>query len=86
MDLRFQAKGEQFRGAILNRRTGEEILLAEAVFDGSELRLQMQPPPHQERAGMPWLVMTRIGERFEGCWHLQGQAIGPRLKLTRATA
>jgi hypothetical protein len=86
MDLRFQAQGEQFRGAILHRLTGEEMLLAEAVFDGSELRLQMQPPPHQERASMPWLVMTRNAERFEGYWHLQGEAIGPRLKLVRATA
>jgi hypothetical protein len=87
MDLRFETRGEQFRGAILHRVTGEEMLLAEAVFDGSELQLQMYAPPDKEQADMPWLVMTRIAGKFEGQWqNLQGEAMGPRLKLVRATA
>jgi hypothetical protein len=87
MDLRFETEGVQFRAAILNRVTGEEMPLAGAVFDGSELRLQMHAPPGKEQRDMPWLVMTRIDERFEGHWqNVQGEVMGPKLKVVRAKA
>ena len=87
MDLRFGGRGSELRGAILHRVTGEEMLLAEAIFDGSELRLQMYAPSDKKQADMPWLVMTRIAEKFEGHWqNPQGATMGPRLKLVRATA
>jgi hypothetical protein len=87
MDLRFEGRDQELRGAILHRFTGEEMPLAEAVFDGSELRLQMYAPPDEEQSDMPWLVMTRIAEKFEGHWrNPQGATMGPRLKLVRATA
>ena len=87
MDLRFEGEGAQFRAAILNRVTGEQIPLAGAFFDGSELRLQMHAPPGREPRDMPWLTMTRIDDTFEGHWrNVQGEMMGLRLKVVRAKA
>src|SRR5438045_1319468 len=68
MDLRFAAREGRLRGAILNRNTGDEIPLAGVAFDGRELRFQMDPPPGRSPAEMPWMVMTRVGDKFEGRW------------------
>ena len=85
MDLRFEGTETQFRAAILNRVNGEEIPLAKAVWNGADLRLQMYAPHGQAQANMPWLVMTRIGARFEGRWHShEGDPMGRALKLIQA--
>lgn len=85
MDLRLEGTDTHFRAAILNRVNGEEVPFARAVWNGSELRLQMHPPPGQEQPNMPWLVMTRIGTRFEGRWFgQQGDPMEPALKLIQA--
>ena len=85
MDLRFAVRRKTLDGAFLNRNTGDEIPLAAAAFNGAELRYQMTPAPGRTQAEMPWMVMTRIGDRFEGRWETSpGVPIGPTLKLVRA--
>ena len=86
MDLRFATREGTLRGAILNRNNGDEIPLAAAAFDGAVLRYQMAPPPQGPvPAEMPWMVMTRIADKFEGRWETSpGVAVGPTLKLVRA--
>jgi hypothetical protein len=85
MDLRFATRDGTLRGAILNRNNGDEIPLAAATFDGAELRYQMTPPPGGAPVEMPWMVMTRSGDRFEGRWQTApGVSVGPALKLVRA--
>jgi hypothetical protein len=85
MDVRLSTGEGRVRGAILNRNTGEERLLASAAFDGSTLRLQMTAPPATRQSEMPWLVMSAVGPRFEGHWRNEdGETVGPKLKLVRA--
>ena len=86
MDLRFATREGTLHGAILNRNTGDEIPLAAAAFDGAVLRYQMAPPPQGPvPAEMPWMVMTRIADKFEGRWETSpGVAVGPTQKLVRA--
>jgi hypothetical protein len=85
MDLRFATRAGALHGAILNRNTGDEIPLAAVAFDGTALRYQMAPPPGRPPAQMPWMVMARIADRFEGRWETSpGVAAGPTLKLVRA--
>jgi hypothetical protein len=45
----------------------------------------MFAPPGKAQAEMPWMVMTRIGEKLEGRWQTSaGVPAGPTLKLIRA--
>jgi hypothetical protein len=85
MDLRFASHDGTLRGAILNRNTGDEIPLAAAAFDGAVLRYQMAPPPGHTAPALPWMVMTRVADKFEGRWETApGVAVGPIMKLVRA--
>jgi hypothetical protein len=86
MDLRFQNSAGGLRGAILSRRDGSEIALANSEFDGSTLRFQLRAPDGRAQTEMPIMMMTRVGDNFEGMWtDSAGQAMGPRLKLVRAS-
>jgi hypothetical protein len=74
------------RPAILSRRDGSEVALASSEFDGSRLRFQQKAPEGKAQTEMPIIVMTRVGNNFEGAWtDSAGQTIGPRLKLVRAS-
>jgi hypothetical protein len=85
MDLRFAIHDGTLRGAILNRNTGDEIPLAATTFDGAVLRYQMTPPPGPVPRELPWMVMRRIADKFEGRWETApGVAVGPAMKLVRA--
>jgi hypothetical protein len=85
MDLRFATRDGTLHGAILNRNTGDEIPLAAAAFDGAVLRYQMAPPPGAQPVALPWMVMTRVADKFEGRWETApGVAVGPTQKLVRA--
>lgn len=87
MDLRLDGRPGQCRGAVLNRINGEEMLLADVVFDGSELRLQMLAPLTTPQEEMPWLVVTRVGPEFVGQWtRASGDPVGPMMKLIRASS
>ena len=85
IDLRLVARDGLLRGTATHRSTGDEMMLASAMFDGSTLRVRMMAPPSRRQADMPWLVMTAIGPRFEGHWRNQdGETVGPKLKMIRA--
>ena len=85
MDLRLDGDSEQLRAAVLNRNTGEEMLLFEQVsFDGEILLLQMVAQPGQSQTDMPFLMMRADGDTFRGRWEQQGAAMGPAMKLIRA--
>jgi hypothetical protein len=73
MDLRFKQVDGGLAGAILSRRDGSEIPLANAELSGDTLRVRIQ-------GGPATLVMTRRGDHFEGYW--TGSAL-VQLKLVR---
>jgi hypothetical protein len=84
VDIRLDARHGRLQGAVLNRANGEEMLLDAAVLDGAVLRLRMASPTGRLDEA-PWLVMERVGSRFEGRWEHPGLPYaGPRLKLVRA--
>ena len=86
VDLIFKTDGEQLKGAMLNRVTGEEMPLAEVGFDGSTLQIQMQASSEIEQAAMPTLVMTALGDKWEGHWrNSDGEdPVNMRLKIIKA--
>jgi hypothetical protein len=85
IDLRFSLASGTLKGAILSRAGGAEMPLANAGFDGSTLRFQMQAPSGRAQSDMPTMVMIRNGGKFEGHWtNGAGQPVGPALKLIKA--
>ncbi len=87
VQLIFRQESDGLRGAIVKWGSGDEIPLASLHFDGSTLRLQMQPD--EGYAGeLPTLNMEAVDDRFEGYWvnargERQGGLRAPKLKLVR---
>ena len=83
VDFVFHNEPAGLRGVVLSRVDGREIPLHTVAFNGAELRLRMAVRPSQTTADPPFLVMTPVGDRFEGAW--DGPGIPHiRLKLIRA--
>ena len=81
LDLIFYDEGDGLRGAVL-LRTGAEVPLQALSVTETELRLQVSPL--EDASGeRPFLVMSPVGDRFEGAWDMAGAA-DIRLKLVRA--
>lgn len=74
VDFDFREGPEGLHGVVLNRFAGAEIPLQTLTFDGHTLRLQMSPPPKREMDPLPFLVMTLVGDRFEGKWDMPSAA------------
>ena len=85
VDFDFREGPEGLHGVVLNRFAGAEIPLQTLTFDGETLRLQMSPPPKQQMDPLPFLVMTRVGDHFEGRWDMKA-AQHLHLKLLRTGA
>ena len=83
VDFDFREGPDGLHGVVLNRFAGAEIPLQTLTFDGETLRLQMSPPPKSQMDALPFLVMARVGERFEGRWDMKAAA-HLHLKLLRA--
>jgi hypothetical protein len=87
VQLVFRQEIDGLRGAIVKWKTGDEIPLASLHFDGSALRVQMQPD--EDYAGeVPVLTMQLVEDRFEGYWmNSNGERMhgpqAPKLKLVR---
>jgi hypothetical protein len=82
VDFDFREGAQGLHGVVLNRFAGAEIPLQTLTFDGETLRLQMSPPPGRQMDPLPFLVMTRVGDRFEGRWDMS-VAAHLKLKLVR---
>ena len=83
VDFDFRDGPDGLHGVVLNRFKGAEIPLQTLTFDGETLRLQMSPPPNQQMDALPFLIMKRVGGRFEGQWDMKAAA-HLHLKLLRA--
>ncbi len=87
VQLAFRQETDGLCGAIVKWGSGDEIPLASLHFDGSTLRLQMQPD--EGYAGeLPTLTMEAVDDQFEGYWvNARGEREGglrsPKLKLVR---
>ncbi len=87
VQLVFRQDSDGLHGAIVKWGSGDEIPLASLHFDGSTLRLQMQPD--EGYAGeLPTLTMEAVDDQFEGYWvNARGEREGglrsPKLKLVR---
>jgi hypothetical protein len=74
--------GSALTGAIINRVTGEDIPLANVMFDDKVLTLQMADPNGQPVPAI--LRMTANGDKFEGRYVSdKSEPLGPMLKLVR---
>ena len=86
----FSVEGGRVRGAIARQDNGGQFPV-EVLLDGPGFRLRIIPPVPipGDPVELPWLVLTPVGDAFEGYWE---RASGGRLKpaialrLVRATA
>lgn len=82
VDLVFHDDEKGLRGAVLSR-DGKEVPLESVAFDGSELRLRMAKHPNAPPRELPFVVMAKVDDHFEGQW--DAPAVRHiRLKLVRA--